>query len=114
MTLIKMSQCRLERMAQEVCNNRNQNVAVEQGKSFFESTPDCVVFFKASYLLDSTNPDYTVPVAKVELASQQQWRLYIYQEKNPSQWAAYLPLAVSQDLERVMKLVEEDPYNDFW
>ncbi|CAH0530035.1 DUF3024 domain-containing protein [Vibrio hippocampi] len=115
MTLIQMSQCRLERSAQTVCNNRNQNVAVEFGKSLFEMKPNCVVFSKASYLLDSTNPDYILPVAKVEFDDQlKQWRLSIYQENSASLWDAYPPLPTSTDLAQIMKMIEEDPSDDFW
>ncbi|MCL9776621.1 DUF3024 domain-containing protein [Vibrio methylphosphonaticus] len=115
MTLIQMSQCRLERCAEMVCMNRNKSIPVELGKSLFETIPNGVLFSNAHYLLDSTFSDYTNSVAKVEFDSfEKSWHLSIPSEDDESQWIPYPFLSQSRDLTAIMREIEKDPKAYFW
>ncbi|GAL33627.1 hypothetical protein JCM19240_2323 [Vibrio maritimus] len=115
MTLIQMSQCRLERCAEIVCSNRNRSMPVELGKSLFEMLEHGVLFSKAHYLLDSKSSSYTSAVAKVELdANDNQWLVYVPDEQDGEAWIPYPFLGKSSDLTAVMREIEKDPKAYFW
>ncbi|SEG04118.1 DUF3024 domain-containing protein [Vibrio hangzhouensis] len=115
MTLIEMSQCRLERCAEIVCSNRNKSMPVELGKSLFEMLDHGVLFSKAHYLLDSSTSSYISAVARVELDSNtREWLLFVPDEEDGNNWMPYPFLGKSSDLTAIMREIEKDPKAYFW
>ncbi len=113
MSLIEMTQCRLERCAELLCANRNKSMPVELGKSLYELDENSVVFSKAHYLLDSVASSYTSIVAKVELdLDTKMWMLFVPNEED--KWIPYPFLARSADLTAIMREIEKDPKSYFW
>ena len=115
MTLIEMSQCRLERCAEIVCSNRNKSIPVELGKSLFEMVEHGVLFSKAHYLLDSSSSSYTSVVVKVLFDSNtREWSIFVPDEDEGDNWMPYPFLGKSTDLTAVMREIEKDPKAYFW
>ncbi|EKO3382131.1 DUF3024 domain-containing protein [Vibrio fluvialis] len=116
MAVISLLQRQIERRAELVCNNRNQSLPAELGKSGFESIENGVQFIQSHFKLDSAHCDYTSPVAKVIWEEESRlWALYVPSGLGESpEWMPYPYLSKSGDLTALIREVEKDPKSYFW
>ncbi len=138
--VIDLSVCRLHRDAVKMCSRRNTNLCFEQGKSLCERCDDGVVFYFSHFKLDSMHSDFSSPVAKIVLDSEQQgWRCFFvnhgfeslleYHQQQLSDffaerylsvmneryaWKVYSPLPSSLDATSLLREVEQDPHRMIW
>ncbi|MBF9002561.1 DUF3024 domain-containing protein [Vibrio nitrifigilis] len=118
MAVVDLIQRQIERRAELVCQNRNQSLPIEMGKSGFESIEQGVHFVQHHYKLDSTRCDYSSLVAKlVWQQTDNQWALYVADNDDDAgsvQWRPYPYLSKSGDLTALIREVEKDPKSIFW
>lgn len=117
MAVINLLQRQIEKRAEWLCQNRNQSLPVDLGKSSYESVDNGVQFIWHHYKLDSNQCDYTSVVARVIWEEEHSlWALYVPAEPIGSeyQWIPYPYLSKSIDLTALIREIEKDPKSYFW
>ncbi|USD66883.1 DUF3024 domain-containing protein [Vibrio sp. SCSIO 43136] len=118
MVVTELVHQRLEKLAHKLCERRNQSVPVEHGKAYCEMIESGVVFTKEFFLLDSSKPNYSSQVAKIEFEPNDQcWHLYIARRDQSGfqkVWSAHPSLAQESEFDPLLEVVEHDKEDFIW
>lgn len=106
---------RLNKLAGEICTNRNLNRCFETGKAGYEIFEHGVIFYVAEFRLDSNHADYIRLAAKV-VYENDNWTLLTAQLDRHNEFERWLeyPANTLKQLHELMNEVATDNLQLIW